>query len=66
MKDLLRRDAAKNSNPMLAINRLLSNTHTFGRDMTKNLAHKILESHLMEGTLIPGKEIAIRIDHTLL
>jgi aconitate hydratase len=34
--------------------------------MAKNLAHKILESHRVEGEIIPGKEIAIRIDHTLL
>jgi aconitate hydratase len=34
--------------------------------MRKNLAHKILEAHLMEGNLVPGKEIGIRIDHTLL
>ena len=32
----------------------------------KNLANKILEAHLVEGQLVPGKEIAIRIDHTLL
>ncbi len=34
--------------------------------MAKNLAHKILESHRVEGEIIPGREIAIRIDHTLL
>ncbi len=34
--------------------------------MGKNLAIKILEAHLVEGELIPGKEVAIRIDHTLL
>lgn len=34
--------------------------------MGKNLATKILEAHLVEGALIPGKEIAIRIDHALL
>ena len=34
--------------------------------MKKNLTHKILESHLLEGELVPGKEIGIRIDHTLL
>lgn len=34
--------------------------------MAKNLTHKILEAHLIEGRLIPGQEIAIRIDHTLL
>ncbi len=34
--------------------------------MPKNLTHKILEAHLIEGELIPGKEIGIRIDHTLL
>ncbi|BCS53505.1 aconitate hydratase [Geobacter sp. SVR] len=32
----------------------------------KNLANKILESHLVEGKLVSGTEIAIRIDHTLL
>jgi len=34
--------------------------------MPKNLTHKILEAHLVEGELIPGREIAITIDHTLL
>jgi aconitate hydratase len=34
--------------------------------MGKNLATKILEAHLVEGELIPGREIAIRIDHALL
>ncbi len=34
--------------------------------MSKNLTHKILEGHLVEGTLIPGEEIAIRIDQVLL
>ncbi len=34
--------------------------------MSKNLANKILECHLAVGDLVPGKEIAIRIDHTLL
>lgn len=32
----------------------------------KNLTRKILEDHLVEGRLVPGEEIAIRIDHTLL
>jgi aconitate hydratase len=32
----------------------------------KNLTFKILEAHLTEGELSPGKDIAIRIDHTLL
>lgn len=31
-----------------------------------NLAHKILREHLVEGELIPTREIGIRIDHTLL
>ncbi|OGD22645.1 MAG: aconitate hydratase [Candidatus Aminicenantes bacterium RBG_16_63_16] len=31
-----------------------------------NLTHKILASHLVEGSLVPGEEIAIRIDQTLL
>ncbi len=34
--------------------------------MNKNLTTKILESHLVSGRLIPGTEISIRIDHTLL
>jgi len=34
--------------------------------MARNLTQKILEAHLVEGELIPGNEIAIRIDHTLL
>jgi aconitate hydratase len=34
--------------------------------MKKSLTHKILEAHLVEGQLIPGSEIAIKIDHTLL
>lgn len=34
--------------------------------MPKNLTHKVLEAHLVEGELIPGQEIAIKIDHTLL
>ena len=34
--------------------------------MSKNLTHKILEAHLVEGQLTPGEEIGIRIDHTLL
>jgi aconitate hydratase len=33
--------------------------------MGKNLVYKILESHLAEGRLEPGSEIAIRIDQTL-
>ena len=39
---------------------------TMRMDMKKNLTHKILEAHLVEGELVPGKEIGIRIDHTLL
>jgi len=34
--------------------------------MLQNLTHKILEEHLVEGDLIPGREIAVTIDHTLL
>ncbi|GAB4302745.1 MAG: aconitate hydratase [Desulfuromonadia bacterium] len=34
--------------------------------MARNLATKLLEAHLVEGELKPGKEIAIRIDHCLL
>jgi aconitate hydratase len=31
-----------------------------------NLTHKILKNHLLEGRLVSGEEIAIKIDHTLL
>ncbi len=34
--------------------------------MAKNLTHKILEAHLVEGELVAGKEIGIRIDQILL
>jgi len=34
--------------------------------MAKNLTQKILKDHLVTGELIPGEEIAIKIDHTLL
>jgi aconitate hydratase len=34
--------------------------------MKKNLTTKILEAHLVAGQLIPGSEISIKIDHTLL
>lgn len=34
--------------------------------MPKNLTTKILEAHLVEGKLVPGTEISIKIDHTLL
>lgn len=34
--------------------------------MKQNLTHKILGEHLVEGSLSPGAEIGIRIDHTLL
>ena len=34
--------------------------------MKKNLTHKILDAHLKEGELVPGREIGITIDHTLL
>jgi len=34
--------------------------------MGKNLATKILKAHLVEGELVPGREIALEIDHTLL
>src|SRR3990172_8030047 len=34
--------------------------------MKRNLTHKILASHLVTGDLVAGKEIGIRIDHSLL
>lgn len=33
--------------------------------MGKNVAQKLLESHLVEGEMVVGKEIGLRIDHTL-
>ena len=33
--------------------------------MGKSLAYKILENHLASGNMVPGEEIAIRIDYTL-
>ncbi len=33
--------------------------------MGRNVAQKILKEHLVEGRMVPGKEIAIRIDQTL-
>ncbi len=33
--------------------------------MGKSLTHKIIEQHLVSGTLEPGEEIALRIDQTL-
>src|SRR5664279_5251185 len=33
--------------------------------MAQNLVQKILEGHLVEGKLVAGREIAIRIDQTL-
>ncbi|MHB8765883.1 MAG: aconitate hydratase [Deferrisomatales bacterium] len=32
----------------------------------KTLTRKILETHLVEGRLVPGQEVGLRIDHTLL
>lgn len=33
--------------------------------MIKNVAQKLLQSHLLEGEMIPGEEIALKIDQTL-
>ena len=30
-----------------------------------NLTHRLIQSHLVSGTLVPGEEIALRIDQTL-
>lgn len=34
--------------------------------MAKNLTHKILEAHLVEGELVAAQDIGVKIDHTLL
>ena len=33
--------------------------------MGKNVAQKLIESHLVSGEMIPGEEIGLKIDHTL-
>ncbi|MFW6042664.1 MAG: aconitate hydratase [Chloroflexota bacterium] len=33
--------------------------------MAKNVAHKLIESHLLQGEMAPGEEIALRMDQTL-
>lgn len=33
--------------------------------MARNVAQKLIQSHLLEGDLVPGKEIALKIDQTL-
>lgn len=33
--------------------------------MAQNVAQKLIESHLVEGTMTPGEEIALKIDQTL-
>ena len=33
--------------------------------MAQNVAQKLIESHLMDGEMTPGKEIALKIDQTL-
>lgn len=33
--------------------------------MPRNIVQKVLQSHLREGSLVPGREIAVRIDQTL-
>ncbi len=37
-----------------------------GGSMGKNVSQKILQAHLVEGELVPGSDIAIRVDQTLL
>lgn len=33
--------------------------------MARNLAHKLIASHLVDGDLSPGSEVALTIDQTL-
>ncbi len=33
--------------------------------MARNVAQKLIESHLVEGEMVPGREIGLRIDQTL-
>src|SRR2546422_8334683 len=34
--------------------------------MPQSLAHKLIKKHLVEGRMVPGEEIAVRMDQTLL
>ncbi len=34
--------------------------------MGKTVTHKIIEDHLLSGKMVPGEEIGIRIDQTLM
>ena len=33
--------------------------------MAMNIAQKLIQSHLLEGEMIPGQEIGLRVDQTL-
>jgi aconitate hydratase len=33
---------------------------------TQNIAHKILDSHLVGGSMVPGQEIQLKVDHLLM
>ncbi len=33
--------------------------------MSKSLSEKILEAHLVEGKIVPGEQVGLRVDHTL-
>ena len=34
-------------------------------EVPRNVAYKLIESHLVDGEMVPGEEIGIRIDQTL-
>jgi aconitate hydratase len=49
-----------------AISGPLLNRQGKGVEMAKNLTQKIIAAHHVSGELVPGHEISIKIDHTLL
>jgi aconitate hydratase len=36
-----------------------------GRRMGRNVAHQLIEAHLADGDMVPGREVALRVDQTL-
>ena len=32
---------------------------------SRNVAHKLIESHLVDGEMVPGEEVSVRVDQVL-
>ena len=43
----------------------MTGRHAGHKGFAMNIAHKIISAHLLEGEMIPGKEIGLRVDQTL-